>query len=222
MSKVSARPSRENRPSKTYGKSSRQRRAEELARQRARKRAFQISGFTVSILIIAAIVALIVVNGSKSASKSSAAPSIGQKAPNGTFSTLTGSEANVSSLYGKPVLLWFVTTWCSSCQAGTQTMANYIQKFSSKGVRVIELELAGDLGQNGPSISQFANQLAGPQYKSNNTWTFGTASSTLTTTYDPNGDLDVYYLLNPQGKIVYVNSSPSSTIPQLMAQVSLL
>lgn len=146
---------------------------------------------------------------------------VGLLAPEGSFTTTSGQQLSVASLRGKPAVLWFVTTWCSSCQAGTQTMAQNVSHLQSDGVRVVEVELYGDLGQSGPSIASFGQQLAGKQYD-NSDWTFATASSVMTRTYDPGSYLDIYYFLNAQGRIVYVNGSPSSTMPNLLAEASKL
>jgi thiol-disulfide isomerase/thioredoxin len=145
-----------------------------------------------------------------------AIPPAGQAAPPGTFTTLAGQNVNVASLVGQPTLLWFVSTWCSSCQAGTQAMAQNLAELHADGVRVDEVELYADLGQSGPSMGSFAKALAGAQY-GNPAWTFGVSSPGLTRTYDPQSYLDIYYLLNAKGQIDYVNSSPASTMPQLLA-----
>jgi thiol-disulfide isomerase/thioredoxin len=150
------------------------------------------------------------------AANSTNAPAVtGQAAPDGSFTTTAGTTETVSALRGEPTLLWFVTTWCSSCQAGTAAMAQRIPTLAAHHVRVVELELAGDLGQNGPPITQFGQQLAGRLWH-NPDWTFGTASSSLTQKYDPNGYLDIYYLFDAQGRVAYINSSPSATMGQLL------
>jgi thiol-disulfide isomerase/thioredoxin len=136
-------------------------------------------------------------------------------APDGSFTTTAGATETVASLRGQPTLLWFVTTWCSSCQAGTQAMSDQIPTLAAHHVRVVELELSDDLGQPGPAISDFARQLAGSRYHDPD-WTFGTASPTLTQAYDPNGYLDVYYLIDAAGHITYANSSPAATMSQLL------
>jgi cytochrome oxidase Cu insertion factor (SCO1/SenC/PrrC family) len=149
-------------------------------------------------------------------SGSTAAPQAGRQAPDGTFTTLSGQAVRVASLRGKPTLLWFVSTWCSSCQVGTQVMAQNLARLKAAGVRVAEVELYQDLGQTGPSMAQFAKTLAGAAYGSPG-WTFGISSAALTRTYDPQAYLDIYYLLNARGQVTYVNSSPGSTMPQLLA-----
>lgn len=100
-------------------------------------------------------------------------------------------------------------------------MASAIDTFDGDHVRVVELEMYNDLGQSGPSIAEFGKALAGASY-TNPDWTFGTASSDLTTTYNPSGYLDIYYLLNSAGKIELINSSPASTMPQLLSAVASL
>ena len=172
--------------------------------------------------VLAAVIALVVVIATRAApSATTTAAAVGDPAPQGTFTTSSGTTRTISSLRGAPTLVWFVSTWCSSCQAGTQAMASEIPTFAQHHVRVVELELADDLGQPGPSITAFAHQLAGPA-ATNPDWTFGMASSALTTAYDPAADLDIYYLLDPAGKIAYVNSSPASTMSQLLAQAARL
>ncbi|HLI58380.1 MAG TPA: hypothetical protein VKV21_01815 [Solirubrobacteraceae bacterium] len=136
-------------------------------------------------------------------------------APDGRFTTTAGASETVASLRGQPTLLWFVTTWCSSCQAGTQAMSSQIPTLAADHVRVVELELSGDLGQPGPAIGEFARRLAGRRYH-DPAWTFGTASAGLTHTYDPRGYLDVYYLIDAAGHITYANSSPAATMSQLL------
>ena len=199
-------------------------------RQNARKvrtRQQRMAALAVGIGVLAIFGVVLGLHFSSTASSPSAdrmgtSRAVGLLAPEGpTFTTASGQRLNVGSLRGKPTLLWFVTTWCSSCQAGTQTMAENVSYLQSDGVRVVEVELYGDLGQSGPSIASFGQQLAGKQYD-NPDWTFATASSVMTRTYDPGSYLDIYYFLNAQGRIVYVNGSPSSTMPNLLAESSKL
>jgi thiol-disulfide isomerase/thioredoxin len=175
----------------------------------------------VVLLAVGAVIATAASSGGGSAAPggvASAAPaaSSNARAPDGSFTTTAGASETVSSLHGQPTLLWFVTTWCSSCQAGTQAMSAEIPTLAARHVRVVELELSGDLGQSGPAIGTFARQLAGSRYH-DPAWTFGTASPALTQAYDPSGYLDVYYLLDAAGHVTYANSSPAATMSQLLA-----
>ncbi|MGC8511320.1 MAG: TlpA family protein disulfide reductase [Acidimicrobiales bacterium] len=192
------------------------------ARRQRRNRLLVGASITLVVVLIALVVTLHVVNrGSGSASATSpsgsttASLAIGTAAPNGTVTTLAGAPKSVASLRGRPALIWFVTTWCSSCEAGTQTMAQSIPTLAADGVRVVEIENYADFGQSGPTMRAFARSLAGSAF-TNPDWTFGEASSALTRTYNPRAYLDIYYLINAKGKIVYVNGSPSSTMPELL------
>lgn len=189
------------------------------AKRRARARRRRWIGGTTALAAVAAIAALVV--AADEGTSASPGAKIGQKAPNGTFTSPTGVERTISSLKGQPTLLWFVSTWCTSCQAGTQAMATQIQKFSDMHIRVVELELADDLGQPGPTITAFAHQLAGPT-AANPDWTFGIASTPLTAAYDPASDLDIYYLIDSTGHVAYVDSSPAATMSELLSHASSL
>jgi cytochrome oxidase Cu insertion factor (SCO1/SenC/PrrC family) len=147
--------------------------------------------------------------------------SVGQAAPDGNFTTVTGTNGTIAALRGHWTLVWLVTTWCTSCQAGTQLLASKISTFEGLKVHVIELELYRDLGQSGPSISSFATQFAG-RAANNPDWTFGTASYKVTTTYDPSSQLEMYYLLDPSGQIRYVNAPLVSTLGALLQTISAL
>jgi thiol-disulfide isomerase/thioredoxin len=196
------------------------RRSREQAR-RAKQRRVRLGAYLgAAVVVLGAVIAAVVAASSKGSGISgSGAARVGALAPNGAFTTLTGATEDVASLRGQPALLWFVTTWCSSCQAGTQAMAQAIDAFDAYHVRVVEIENANDLGQAGPSIATFGQQLAGPSFH-NPDWTWGVASSSLTRAYNPAGDLDIYYLLDSRGRIVYINSSPGATMNQLLAEAA--
>jgi len=186
------------------------------ARARALRR---LAGGAVAVAaLVGAVVGLAVSSGG---SPASGAAREGAVAPDGSFVEADGQARTVASLRGTPTLLWFVSTWCSSCQAGTRAMAHYIKEFERRGVRVVELELYEDLGQAGPSIDSFAQEFAGPA-AADRDWRFGVASASLTSTYDPENYLDIYYLLNSQGRITYINSSPAATIEPLLSHVDAL
>ena len=143
---------------------------------------------------------------------------IHDRAPNGMFTTVHGDAMSISSLRGHPALVWFVVTWgCVSCDASTQSIAQHLATFTAHHVRVVELELAGDLGQPGATMSQY--RLAFGSAANSPDWIWGTASKQLTTTYDPVGVLDQYYLLNGSGRIVLTGRVPASNISSLMAAV---
>jgi len=159
--------------------------------------------------------------GGTSPAAGGALPAVGAAAPGGSFTTVSGRTETIATLRGHKTLLWFVTTWCPSCQAGTQAMAGQAARLRAEGVRVVEVENYADLGQPGPAMTGFARQLAGAAYHDPG-WTFGTASPALTRAYNPQGYLDIYFLLDPSGRVGYINSAPASTMSQLLAHAGRL
>lgn len=153
-------------------------------------------------------------SGTRGSSAAAGQVSLGAPAPDGVFTTLAGRQMSVADLRGKPTLLWFVTTWCSSCQAGTQVVAQHVDQLRAHGVRVVEVMLSDNLGQTGPSMRDFAAKFAGSAQGSD--WLFGTASQELTAGYDPGAYLDIYYLLDRNGTVRYVNGSPAATLTDLI------
>lgn len=199
------------------------RRANPTSRRRPPRRQRHWARWSIAAAVVAAgaAAAVVATTGGSSKSRATEALAIGAQAPDGAFSTVSGQTETIASLRGRPTLLWFVATWCSSCQAGTQAMATAIDTFDRDHLRVVELEQYNDLGQSGPPIAQFGQQLAGTYYNNPN-WTWGTASEALTTTYNPKGYLDIYYLLSSSGKIVDIGSSPAATMNQLLSEASTL
>jgi thiol-disulfide isomerase/thioredoxin len=216
MSKAARVESRSQRSTRPSGAA--RRRAE--AQRRRRNRLFLGASVAAVIALVGLVLGLHVAAGSSGggagSTSSAASLPVGSTAPSGTFTTLEGTTETVAALRGRPTLLWFMTTWCSSCEAGTQAMAQHIETLAADGVRVVQVENYQDLGQSGPSLTTFAKTLAGAAF-TNPDWTFGEASAALTHTYNPRAYLDIYYLINAQGKITYVNSSPGSTMPQLLS-----
>lgn len=148
-----------------------------------------------------------------------ATATVGQPAPDGTFTTVAGATTTVAALRGRPTLLWFVATWCPSCQAGTPAIAQVFPQLRAAGLRVVEIELYENLGQPGPSIAAFGKSGAGSDYGDPD-WVFGTSSASLTRAYDPEGYTDIYYLLDARGSVTYVNGQPASTLPDLLNHAS--
>jgi hypothetical protein len=142
---------------------------------------------------------------------------VGSAAPDGSFTTVSGKTMTIASLRGHKTLLWFVATWCPSCQAGTQATAGQAARLRAAGVQVAEVEDYADLGQPGPPMTSFARQYAGAASRDPG-WRFGTASAALTRTWNAQGYLDIYFLLDSAGRVAYVGAAPASTMSQLLAR----
>ncbi|MCW6160779.1 MAG: redoxin domain-containing protein [Candidatus Micrarchaeales archaeon] len=177
----------------------------------------------IAVLAIAAIVAYFIIAGQNNTHASSFMPPIGAKAPNYEFVySSNGTVANVSSLRGTPVLLWFVATWCSGCAVGNEMLNGNMSYFKSHGIKVIEVELYNDLGYSGAPIASFVSDYAPAAEKYSN-FESAVSSYGLTLAYDKDGYLDVYYLIGPNGDIVYENDgSLAATMPQLKDKINSL
>ena len=185
---------------------------------RLARRSRRVIAITLMLIMVAGVSFLGVAASQRPADSAANHLTIHDRAPDGVFTTVNGDAMSIAALRGHPALVWFVVTWgCVSCDASTQSIAQHIETFSLHHVRVVELELAGDLGQPGVTMSQYRSAFG--SVANNPDWIWGTASKRLTTTYDSVGILDKYYLLNGSGRIVLTGSVPASNIPSLLAAV---
>jgi thiol-disulfide isomerase/thioredoxin len=168
---------------------------------------------TILLVIIFAIYYTFFFNNSNSNSYS-IGTNIGNLAPDIKLYLTNGQIINLSYFRGQNVLLWFVATWCSSCQIGAQMLSsNYYQILHNKGYIIIVVELYNDLGQPGHSIEAFAEQFGGG-FKSG--WFYATSTQEATLIYDPNGYLDIFYVINKNGIIIQKGYDLPASLPNLI------
>lgn len=168
-------------------------------------------GALIAVLAIALLFMKYDSNGGNVVSQNITAGSI---APDYGVFLANGSYTNLSAYKGHVVVLWFVATWCPSCAQGNEAINQNYQFFERRGIKVIELELYNDLGYSGPPVASFVNSYAPIAY-SNGTIIPALAGYNMTAVYDPKGYLDIYYLISGNGTVLYINSSPASTLGQL-------
>ena len=141
---------------------------------------------------------------------------VGKTAPGFTFTELGGSSRSLSSYEGQPIVLWWIAAFCPSCSQGTQYFAqSYASQYHASGVLLLEIEDNNDLGQPGPSLSSFASQNG---YSGQPGWILGEGSAQGTTAYNPNGYLDVYYVINAQGSIVATGQGLSGSFSSALSE----
>jgi hypothetical protein len=134
---------------------------------------------------------------------------VGQSAPAFTYRLLDGKPLAPGTLRGHSYVLWMVATWCPSCQTGSNVVGSHIAFLRAHGVRIVEMELANDLGQPGPGLASF-HRAVGQSANSPN-WYWGELTQAQTAALDPRGDMDLYYLVDGHGKIVAISGNPAVT-----------
>jgi cytochrome oxidase Cu insertion factor (SCO1/SenC/PrrC family) len=178
------------------------------------KRILIVSAIVILIIVIASVGVYYFSNSNKTIQHDSAitSPGIvyginsGDHAPNMTVTLVNGTSTTLSRFSGSTVLIYFVATWCPSCQQAAQLLQQqYYSELHAKGVVILTIELYNDLNQQGPSIKQFADQYGGGTGKPG--WLFGTSTQSATYAYDPTANLEAYYLINSSGAIVMTTGS---------------
>ena len=140
-------------------------------------------------------------------------PSIGNPAPDVTFTTISGKNVKLSDYKGKKVLLWYFATWCPTCQAGAQALEKNNNKIGN--LQVIAVKTYGNAGYGGIPTKSFAEKYASTSLSYNN-WIWGDASQRASQTYNPKNYPDIYYLINKDGNVVNINGAPGATINNII------
>ena len=141
-------------------------------------------------------------------------------APNGTFTTPSGTTATFASLRGKPTMVWFVAGGCASCAASIPAVASHFDQLRAAGLRVLTLGLYGDFASGKTGVAQlltFGREATFGKPVTRPGWEWGMASKSLSLAYDPAGIPDLYSLIGSTGTIRYRNSVPDSTMGALLA-----
>ena len=141
----------------------------------------------------------------------------GDAAPDMPVYLTNGTSTSLSSFHGGAVLVWMVATWCPGCQETAPLIASqYYSQLRSAGVTLLTVEDYNDLGYSGPTMAQFASQYAGGA-SSHPGWLFADTSQGATYTFNPQADLDIWYLIGPSGKIVASGFNLGTTIQRAIA-----
>lgn len=143
--------------------------------------------------------------------KAKVAPNL--SAPDATFTTLDGRELTLSEFKGKKVMFWLLATWCPSCVAGAQVLAENNDNLG--GLTIIALETYGNAGYPGPSMEEFAKRYA-PQMLSAQNWLWGDASQEGTNTYNPRNYPDIFFLIDEMGVVRDIDGAPAATINKII------
>ncbi len=153
--------------------------------------------------------------GSTARAQIQTAAKVGALAPDIAFTTVDGSEYQLSDFRGRPVMLWFYASWCPTCQIGTKAVAGVIDQLKLAEVQIIQLQLYKNLGYPGPTAEEFARQYASSVPRSPN-WLWGDASLVASYTYDPQGYPDIYFLIDENGTLQAIDFAPHVTMDKIL------
>lgn len=140
---------------------------------------------------------------------------VGKEAPDITFKTLDGKEMKLSDFRGKPVMLWFIATWCPTCQVGAKVLSEEkMSDIAKYDLKIIVLKVWNNLGYPGPSLEEFGREWVGENFDHQN-WIFVEADQETSFLFDPRGLPDIYYLIDKTGRVLVVDTAPSATINKI-------
>lgn len=135
-------------------------------------------------------------------------------APDATFS-IDGKEYAVSEFKERRLMLWFLSTWCSSCIQAVKVLHEKQAELVASGMQIVVLKNHENGGYPGPDIHEFITQYAAPLGNATN-WMIGNASAEMGATYNPRRYPDIYFLIDEKGQIVAVEGAPGATLDVIM------
>lgn len=125
-----------------------------------------------------------------------------------------GKRMYLHSFKGQPIMLWQVATWCKSCVAGLQTMAQNQALIDGSNLKVIVLRDYKNGGYPGDDMETFVTANA-PALLRDSHFLIGEDTKALFNLYNPHHYVDVYHLIEPDGHIVAISSAPSVTFDKI-------
>jgi thiol-disulfide isomerase/thioredoxin len=144
----------------------------------------------------------------------------GDQAPPMTIYLTNGTTTSLSSFRGRTVLLWMVATWCPGCQETAPIVASqYYSQLRGEGVTILTVEDYNDLGYPGPTVGQFASRYIGDgsNYPG---WLFAGTSQSATFAYNPQADLDLWYLISPEGSVAAGGVNLGTSLQEVLSDAS--
>lgn len=136
------------------------------------------------------------------------------KAPEASFS-IEGTTYNLSHFKNRRVMLWFLSTWCTTCRIALDALEEKQQELIESGLQIIALKNHENGGYPGPTIHGFV-KLFTPDLLNASNWMFGNASAELGALYNSRRYPDIYFLIDEKGMLVAVEGAPGATLDIIM------
>lgn len=155
-------------------------------------------------LVVGGIVALVVILSLRAFSapfSRSEQTAGGPPAPDFSVPTLDGGTFTLSEHRGKPVIVFIMAYWCSTCVPEAQALARLHEEY---GDRVTILALDVDPSSTPERLAAFKQFVGDPDY----VWAFD-KGAVVTQAYQVRS-LDTTFIISPDGRIVYTDAVPTS------------
>ncbi len=166
----------------------------------------------VGVFLIAA--ALLLTSCGGGTTKQAVAPtSNGPVAPDVSATTLEGEQFSLAQQRGKPVLILFMASWCTTCVPTAKDINQLTKTKDGQGLSVLVVD--ADARDTPAALSAFRQQVGGPSKY----WAIDTKGQ-ITRAFDVKA-LDTTILIDRQGHIAYRNNSRES-LTTLTQQVTSL
>lgn len=134
-------------------------------------------------------------------------------APDVSVVTLEGRRVSLAEWRGKPVVLYFMASWCASCVPEAQALAKVHQEYRSAGLEVLVLDV--DPSMTEQDLHSFRRFVPGAAYH----WALDRGQA-VTQAFQVRS-LDTTIIIDRQGRIAYRDSAPTpmQTLRQEVARV---
>ncbi|MGB7955329.1 MAG: TlpA disulfide reductase family protein [Candidatus Nitrosopolaris sp.] len=132
-----------------------------------------------------------------------------------SLKTLDGKQVSLESFKGKPLLLWFMATWCPTCVGQVGAIKQVTSEYGNKlNVLVIDMWAAQNIGQSAQGLdAETSNDLQAflAKYGSPQ-WSAALDTNRVTIKYGIT-QVDSTVVVDGNGKIVFTNLGPSGYQP---------
>ncbi|HUZ73778.1 MAG TPA: oxidoreductase [Stellaceae bacterium] len=172
-----------------------------------------LRNLSVAVLMVAMAAATAWASPTGKMGPMNAPPPHNELAPDAPF-LVHGNKVYLQSLKGQPIMVWQVTTWCPSCRAGLETLAQHKSLIDNSKLKIIVLRDYKNGGYPGDDMEKFAEDVA-PALLHDPHFVFGEDTETLFKLYNPRHYIDVYQLIAPNGQVAVRSSTPSATFDKI-------
>lgn len=134
-------------------------------------------------------------------------------APDFSVATVNGPRFSLAGQRGRPVVLYFMAAWCTSCLAESNALGRIQQRYGDR-VRIVLVDMNGNVDNPG-AVRTFVERSQGPSRY----WTID-AHGTIASAYSVTS-LDTTYVIDKRGHVAYSSNTSLDykSLDQIVRQV---